>query len=133
MSVLDRFGKVVKAEWSHRFGREREGHERPGASGERGERGERGPASPPPRRPAVADVEGALRVLELVGTPQGPPGLDEVRARYRELARRYHPKTASDNADEAHAARVVVDALTDALELLEEHLLPLPASGAPRG
>lgn len=130
MSVLDRFGKVVKAEWSHRFGREREGHERPRAPGERGERA---PVPPAPRRPAVADVEGALRVLELVGTPQGPPGLDEVRARYRELARRYHPKTASDNADEAHAARVVVEALTDALELLEEQLLPLPASGAPRG
>ena len=30
------------------------------------------------------------------------------------------------SADEAHAARVVLEALTDALELLEEHHLPLP-------
>lgn len=129
---MGRFGKVVKAEWNHRFG----GREPPPAS--RGattveplmnapSSSARSPsnelrAASPARRPAVGDVNGALRVLELHGTPT----LEEVRARYRELARRYHPKSGSANPDEAHAARVVLDALTDALELLEEQLLPLP-------
>lgn len=114
MSVLDRFGKVLQSEWSHRFKR--------GAGEATPEPAPASSRTPQRRAPAVADTQGALRVLELTGTPT----LDEVRARYRELARRYHPKTASDNADEAHAARVVLDALTDALELLEEQLLPLP-------
>lgn len=126
MSLLDRFGRVVKAEWQHRFGGARQDHEAPDAPQDElrapHAAGGRPAPAPPPRRPAVADVDAALRVLELGGTPT----LDEVRARYWELARRYHPKTASANADEAHAARVVVETLTDALELLEEHLLPLP-------
>jgi hypothetical protein len=79
--------------------------------------------------PAATDVQGALRVLELSGTPS----LAEVRARYALLVRRYHPRTLDDSADDAHAARVVVDALTEALELLEEHLLPLPTDDAPGG
>ena len=77
-------------------------------------------ATMPRRAPAVVDVEGALRVLELTGTPT----LDDVRRQYRALAHRYHPKTRSNVAEEVNAARVVLDALTDALELLEEHLLP---------
>lgn len=77
-------------------------------------------ATMPRRAPAVVDVEGALRVLELTGTPT----LDDVRRQYRALAHRYHPKTRSTVTEEVNAARVVLDALTDALELLEEHLLP---------
>lgn len=77
-------------------------------------------ATMPRRAPAVVDVEGALRVLELTGSPS----LDDVRRQYRALAHRYHPKTRSAVPDEVNAARVVLDALTDALELLEEHLLP---------
>ena len=77
-------------------------------------------ATMPRRAPAVVDVEGALRVLELTGAPS----LDEVRRQYRALAHRYHPKTRSAITEEMNAARVVLDALTDALELLEEHLLP---------
>ena len=77
-------------------------------------------ATMPRRPPAVVDVAGALRVLELTGTPT----LDDVRRQYRALAHRYHPKTRSNVAEEVNAARVVLDALTDALELLEEHLLP---------
>ncbi|OGQ26751.1 MAG: hypothetical protein A2138_23440 [Deltaproteobacteria bacterium RBG_16_71_12] len=118
MSVLDRVGKVVRAEWNARrprFGRQR------GADREHPAR-EPSTTTAPPRRPAVADVDGALRVLEL---PAGAT-LDEVRAQHARLARRYHPKTLAVSADEAHAARVVLEALTDALELLEEHHLPLP-------
>lgn len=120
MSVFDRVGKVMKAEWRHRFGRA--GDEPLVEPASRSPSRRAASAPPPGRRPAVADVDAALRVLELSGTP----ALAEVRARYGELARRYHPKTGSANADEAHAARVVIEALTDALELLEEHLLPLP-------
>lgn len=124
MSVLDRVGKMVRAEWNARkphFGR---GHEEQGGAASTSPPT---PAGAPPRKPAVGDVEGALRVLELTGQPT----LDEVRARYGELARRYHPKTLSTSADEAHAARVVLEALTDALELLEAHLLPLPPESPP--
>lgn len=128
MSVLDRVGKLVRSEWNAR---------RPHLGGSRADGKGAAPSDPgdarapsagaPPRRPAVVDVDGALRVLELSGLPT----LDEVRARHAELARRYHPKTLSEKADEAHAARVVLEALTDALELLEVHLLPLPAGPAP--
>lgn len=118
MSVLDRVGKMVRAEWNARrphFHRDREaGQEHPAR--------EQGVNLPPPRNPAVVDVDGALRVLEL---PAGAT-LDEVRAQHALLARRYHPKTLALGGHEAHAARVVLEALTDALELLEEHHLPLP-------
>jgi hypothetical protein len=125
VGVFDRIGKVVRAEWGHRF---RRGHN---------DRGDDGSGREPPRKNgrvvdartddahvakrAVVDVDGALRVLELTSLP----ALAEVRAQYQRLARRYWPKTQSANGDEAHAAEVVIDALTDALELLEEQLLPL--------
>lgn len=120
MSVLDRVGKMVRSEWNarrHRFGAGPD-HAEPAAPST---------SAPTQRKPAVVDVDGALRVLEL------PPGatLDEVRAQHGLLARRYYPKTLSTSADEADAARVVLEALTDALELLEEHLLPLPPDPAP--
>jgi hypothetical protein len=129
MGVFDRIGKVVRAELGHRFRRS------PGDAGD----GDHGAAprkngraavdartndAPPPKR-AVVDVEGALRVLELTSQSGASPPLADVRAQYQRLARRYWPKTQSGDADEAHAAKVVVDALTDALELLEEQLLPL--------
>ena len=113
MTLFERFGRVVKAEIGHLVRRspsDADAAKRPAVS-----------ASMPRREPAVVDVEGALRVLELTGSP----ALADVRAQYRTLARRYHPKTRSAVADEAHSARVVLDALTDALELLEEHLLPV--------
>jgi hypothetical protein len=126
MGVLDRLGKVVKAEWNHRVARRSKDDAAAGAhDDDRGRsRGPQVEARVPERKPAVVDVDGALRVLELSGSPS----LVEVRAQYRELARRYHPKTQSANADEAHAARVVLEALTDALEILEQHLLPLHAA-----
>lgn len=127
MSVLDRVGKMVRSEWNARrprFGGARDGERDRGRTV-----ADTHAAAALPRKPAVVDADGALRVLELAAMPT----LDEVRARYAALARRYHPKTLSTNMDEAHAARVVLEALTDALELLEEHLLPLPPEALPPG
>lgn len=132
MSVIDRLGQVVKSEWNalRRPGDKRD-DEVGGKPGKEDEAeveaalkksSSSAPLAKPPRAAAVSDVDGALRVLEM----QGSPTLDEVRARYRELARRYHPKTRSDKADDQNAAHIVLEALTDALEVLEDHLLPLP-------
>lgn len=119
--LFDRLRGVVRSEINHL----RRGGSEGGAGAGRSAptRAARGAvdATMPRRAPAVVDVEGALRVLEMTGSP----GLDEVRSQYRALAHRYHPKTKSAVPDEAHAARVVLDALTDALELLEEHHLPV--------
>ena len=118
MTVFERLGRVVKAELSHLV-------RRSAVEADPAEQGARPSVAVAVRRaPAVVDVEGALRVLELSGA-RGRPTLAQVRAQYRALARRYHPKTQSPVADEARSARVVVDALTDALELLEAHLLPV--------
>ena len=141
MSVFDRIGKVVKSEWNHRFGeRDDDALAREAqaevdaaianpttsagtASSTRGSVTTSTLARTVPLRTSgVPDVAAAMRVLELTGVPT----LDAVRAQYRALARHYHPRTTSENADQAHAAHTVLDTLTDALELLEEHLLPLP-------
>lgn len=120
MSLFDRISTVVKAEWHARFGDEEEPG-RPEAAKGRGA----APVHPSGRakRRAVSDTDSAYRILEL------SPGatLDEVRAAYQAQARRYHPRTYSRVSDQAHAAQTLLEALTDALEVLEEHLLPLPA------
>lgn len=90
MSVIDRLGKVVRAQRS-------------------------APRTGP-------DVVSARRILEL----DERATLDQVRESYRRLARKYHPKTASKSADQRHAARTLLAALEDALEVLEAELLPLP-------
>ena len=118
MGFMERLGKVVRAEISAitHAGQRRSTVPQaatttpPGAT-----------TTPPTRAPLVTDVDGALRVLELTGEPT----LDVVRQRAHELARHYHPKTTSSDAEEARAARLVVQALTEALEILEEHLLPV--------
>ena len=115
--MFERFGRVVKAEIGHLVRRSSSDGGAPSSS----TRPSVSATTSRGSRAAVVDVEGALRVLELSGSP----ALADVRAQYRMLARRYHPKTRSPAADEAHSARVVLDALTDALELLEEHLLPV--------
>lgn len=116
--MFERFGRVVKAEIGHLVRRSPSDAGAPSTS----TRPSVSATTPRgARQAAVVDVEGALRVLELSGSP----ALADVRAQYRMLARRYHPKTRSPAADEAHSARVVLDALTDALELLEAHLLPV--------
>lgn len=130
MAVFDRLKDVVRAEINHlRRGKAGKGGDGGKERDDPSESEGPGRAAPqvkvdatmPRRAPAVVDVEGALRVLELTGSPT----LDEVRRQYRALAHRYHPKTRSTVAEEVNAARVVLDALTDALELLEEHLLPV--------
>lgn len=124
-NVFERFSKVAKSEWNALRRR------RPGEGGADDESRAaddgvddalRGAVPARPAARAVPDVDAALRILEL---PRGVT-LDAVRARYRELARRYQPKTQSPRLDEAQAAHTLMLALTDALELLEEHLLPLP-------
>ena len=134
MSMIDRLGQVVRSEWNARFRDDDvEGHHPDAPRESTGDTttGTRDRnvtnVRQTPRSAAVSDVEGALRVLELTGTPT----LDEVRAAYRTLARRYHPKTCAEKRDDVDAAHTVQAALTDALELLEEHLLPLPP--APSG
>jgi len=122
MSVFDRIGKVVRAELAARFRGE---HDTKGDQGAGSSAEQRSPATsqaPTARAPMITDVDGALRALELTTTPT----LEQVRARYRELAQRYHPKTRSPNADEARSAHLLQETLTEALELLEEHLLPMP-------
>ncbi|MFZ9887564.1 MAG: J domain-containing protein [Myxococcota bacterium] len=128
MSLFDRFGTVVRAEWRARFSDDIE------AATEAAEadavepkawESEPRPAAPVTRLPTL-DVGAALRTLELPAEAT----LDEVRASYRRLARRYHPHTLSASADQAHAAETVLRSLTAALELLEAHLLPLPRGQA---
>ena len=127
-NVFDRFTKVVQSELNHRLRRRDDGSVDAVDAAP-------GPASAaasglqPGLQPSlhaglrsVTDVKAAAHVLELPDDAT----LDMVRARYRELSQRYHPKTLSSRADEAHAAQVVLLSLTEALELLEEHLLPLP-------
>ncbi len=121
---FDRLGRVVKAEWNARFG------DLPDDElAQQFDEVEAAPAhTKPPRAPAVSDTDGALRVLEL----QTVPTLDVARAQYRMLAHRYHPRTRSQSPDQVHAAQTVLDALTDAIEVLEEHLLPIPGEQARR-
>jgi len=144
MALFDRLGTVVRSEWNARFGeeddsvgddeeRDDEGGEtsrtessraarQPIKKGGRPQGKTRAAARPPSRRAhQVDDVKSAWNVLEL----QPGATLDVVRESYFAHARRYHPRTLSKNADQAYAAQTVLDALTDALELLEAHLLPL--------
>lgn len=120
MGLFDRISTVVKAEWNARFGEH--DHALKGESERAARRREAAERPPRSAKRAVTDVESAYRVLEV--SPHAT--LDEVREAYRQLARRYHPRTFSPVPDQAHAAQTVLDALTDALELLEVHLLPLP-------
>jgi hypothetical protein len=117
--VFDRVSKVAKAEWSHLV-RSRRDKDDTVASPD--DRAPPRPSTSGLRRPSVPDVDAALRVLEL----ERGATLDVVRARYRDMARRYQPKTQSPQADDRDAAQTLMLALTDALEILEEHLLPLP-------
>jgi hypothetical protein len=132
MSLIDRLGGVVKAEWNARFGEDDEDfHDDAADEGDEKATRKSGGSRPARRarsaasaqRVAVSDLESAWRLLEL----NKGATLDEVRAAYRRLARHYHPRTLSKVADQAYAAQTLLDALTDAVELLEAHLLPLPA------
>lgn len=55
-----------------------------------------------------------------------------MRAAYFRQAKRYHPRTLSTVSDQAYAAQTLLMTLTDALEILETELLPLPDRAASR-
>ena len=125
MSLWERLSRVARAEVNHRIGRRGKtagDFEDASPSGNHGNGAVQHRTTTSKSR-AVTDVVGALRILELQGSPL--PTLDVIRARYFELAQRMHPKTRSRNPDEAHAAHAVQEALVDALEILEEKQVPL--------
>lgn len=122
--LFGRLGHVIKAEWNSRFSDDpittsidtsaplsdqTDAQFRSVAKRDR------------PRRTGRMDLGSAWRVLE-----QRPgSSLEEVRASYAAMSQRYHPRTLSDNPDHAYSAQTVLDGLTEALEILEEELLPL--------
>ncbi|MCP4501920.1 MAG: J domain-containing protein [Deltaproteobacteria bacterium] len=130
-SLFDRVGKVVKSEWNSRFSDEDSDAASTGLPEKEVEEAEselrESLASTLPkakksvRRQGISDALQALRMLELGDEAT----LDEVRARYFELATRYHPRTVSGTPDQAYAAQTVLATLTDALEILECHMLPV--------
>jgi hypothetical protein len=126
MSVFDRLGKVVRAELSALRGHSTPPHPADATGTSTPAKTTRTKPttthgrSDATRPPMVTDVEQAKRVLEL----HGEPTLAEVRARAHALSRHFHPKTCSSRPDEAETARAVLEGLTEALEILEEHLLP---------
>lgn len=74
--------------------------------------------------PAAPQVKSADQAYERLGlTPDST--LDEVRASYRALAQRWHPR-AQQGGEAADRAQRELDGCLEALEVLEEHLLPLP-------
>lgn len=128
-SLFDRVGKVVKAEWNSRFSEDdddvtlsKEEQETVDAALRDTRAASRAQAAKTSRRQGVSEPQQALRVLELPDDAT----LDEVRAQYFALAKRYHPRTVNGTPDQAYAAQTVVDTLTDALEILETHMLPVP-------
>ncbi len=141
-TFFDRVGDVVKSEWNARFGEDQqpsvEVNEDDCAVDTKSAQANTvdaktpgrvtGPADLPltrgqtSKRRGVSEASQAYRLLEL----SDDATLDVVRARYFELAERYHPRTIGDSADKAYAAQTVLETLTDALEILEAHLLPLP-------
>ena len=127
-TFIDRVGKVVRSEWNSRFHdddddvtAEHTGDDADSVSGSSSRR--RTPAAST-RTSSITDLGGARRVLEL----SQDATLEEVRASYFRLSKRYHPRTTSGISDQAHAAQTLLVALTDALEMLEEQLLVLPGS-----
>lgn len=123
MGFLDRLGKVVRAEISAVV---RPDARAPGGSTSTATTPPRATTTPPTpttRSPLVTDVDAALRVLELPAEAT----LDAVRQKARDLSRHFHPKTRSADPEEVRAARLVLEAITEAQELLEEHLLPVAA------
>lgn len=117
MGLYERLKGVVKSEWNARVP--------PGSMGAlwEGEEPAEGTDAALRARRGVRDVQSAYRVLEIAPSAS----LADVRAAYRSMATRYHPRSHSATADQAHAAQSLLIALTEALEVLEEHLLPLPA------
>lgn len=70
------------------------------------------------------DLEGARRALDI----DERANLAEVREAYRKLARELYPRARKEGADSA--AQGVLDRALQALELLEQELLPLGGAAA---
>jgi hypothetical protein len=137
----DRFKNVVRSEWNSVFSDEdgqgvsvdseafREAH-RAAIGGVDGHGMDNMDGDPALARPSVAS---AFRLLDLHPTAS----LDEVRHSYFELARHYYPLVTGADAQRASNARSVIFSLTEAYEVLCEHLVPLhdgdAAEGAPAG
>ena len=115
-SIFGRLGALVRAEINARFDDD-DSAPAPRAATRRATVAER-------PKVAIHDVKAAYRALDL--DPADHPDLAEVRAAYFKKAQRIHPRTQSERSDQAVAADTLLSALTDALEMLEEHLLPLP-------
>ena len=115
MSLLDKVlevADIAKSEYQRHFGDEDpDGEHAPLGGGDDGGT----------FLPAIKTPEQAYERLEL----NVNASLDEVRARYREVARVWHPRAQQDG-EPADRARKHLDGYLDALEVLEEHLLPLP-------
>jgi hypothetical protein len=115
MSLLDKVlevADIAKSEYQRHFGDEDPDREHDTSGGE---------DSGGTFLPAIKTPEQAYERLELSVNAS----LDEVRARYREVARLWHPRAHQDG-DQADRAQKHLDGYLDALEVLEEHLLPLP-------
>jgi hypothetical protein len=124
--LFERLGNVIKSEWNARFTGDpafEDGQEK-----QRGNRDTTSAVIPPSQSPfprkrtGRMDVSSAWRILEL------SPGSDlaMVRDQYQRMSQRYHPRTLNTNPDQAYTAQQVLDGLTEAVEILEEELLPLP-------
>jgi hypothetical protein len=75
----------------------------------------------------AAPAVGAHRAYAVLGLADGAT-LADVREAYRALARHHHPFAVRDGLDSE--AQRVLDGLLEALEVLEEHLVPLVPSGS---
>lgn len=115
MSLLDKLSEVAdiaKSEYQRHFG-----DEDPNGEHSHGDTDDGGSAF----LPAIRSAEQAYERLEL----GEHSSLDEVRARYREVAKLWHPRAHQDG-EAGERARKHLEGYLDALEVLEEHLLPLP-------
>jgi hypothetical protein len=127
----DRFKGVVRSEWNSVFSDDGadafSDDEALREAQDAAEYGVHGPSTGGSGAPASLDrpsVQSAFRLLDLLPSA----GLEEVRAAYFELARHYQPLVSSGNAERASNARTVIFALTEAYEVLCEHLVPLTAA-----
>jgi nucleoside phosphorylase len=120
MTLLDRLGDVVRAEANaakdavasvfRRKGSDPSGEESQPAESAVVERTHTVTIKP-------GDVAAAMRMLELTGNPT----LDQVRTQYRRLAEAGYARAAQQGKSSSSLSW----ALTEALEVMEQHLLPV--------
>jgi hypothetical protein len=122
----DRFKNVVRSEWNSVFSDEADGGDPIDPESMReAHRAAQGQAPGPSASLGRPSVDSAFRLLDL--HPRAP--MEEVRQAYFGLARHYYPLVTSADAGRASNARSVIFALTEAYEVLCEHLVPLSDEG----